>query len=155
MKNMYQRRPYQYRYICYSSVTGQAVWLYQGLSREGMRRKYYRTVESERRRQRQWPKLQQARQENIRLLLSECMDALPILGTLTKAQREAIKTLQQMADDMPEFCSPFLDHDRERRHQNYLEKRRRHYWKDADFRQQERERRRKKPQAGKTAESLL
>lgn len=152
---MYQRRPYQYRYICYSSVTGQAIWIYRGQSREGMRRKYYRTVESERRRQRQWPKLQQARQANICLLLSECMAALPILGTLTKAQREAIKTLQQMADDMPEFCSPFLDHDRERRHQNYLEKRRRHYWKDTDFRQHERERRRKKPQAGKTAESLL
>jgi len=111
-----------------------------------MRRKYYRTVESERKRRRQWPKLQRTRQTNILQMLDECMAALPILGTLTKAQREAIKTLQQMADDMPEFCSPFLDHDRERRHQNYLEKRRRHYWKDADFRQNERERRRKKPQ---------
>ncbi|MCR5680474.1 MAG: hypothetical protein K6G08_09755, partial [Prevotella sp.] len=72
--------------------------------------------------------------------------ALPILGTLTKAQREAIKALQQLIENVPEFCSPFLDHDRERRHQNYLEKRRRRYWKDADFRQHERERRRKKPQ---------
>lgn len=143
---MYNRRPYQYRYICYSRVTGQAVWLYQGQSREGMKRKYYRTVESERKRRRNWPKLQQARQANIRLLLDECMAALPILGTLTKAQREAVKTLQQMANDVPDFYSPFLDHDRERRHQNYLEKRRRHYWKDADFRQHERERRRKKPQ---------
>jgi len=152
---MYQRRPPQYRYICYSKVTGQAVWTYQGQSREGMKRKYYRTVESERKRRRQWPKLRQTRQANIRQLLSECMAALPILGTLTKAQREATKTLQQMADDMPEFCSPFLDHDRERRHQNYLEKRRRHYWKDADFRQHERERRRKKPQTGKVLESVL
>lgn len=143
---MYNRRPYQYRYICYSRVTGQAVWLYQGQSREGMKRKYYRTVESERKRRRQWPKLQQARQTNIRHLLDECMAALPILGTLTKAQREAIKTLQQITSDVPEFCSPFLDHDRERRHQNYLEKRRRRYWKDADFRQHERERRHKKPQ---------
>lgn len=143
---MYQHRPYQYRYICYSRVTGQVVWLYQGQSREGMKRKYYRTVESERKRKRQWPKLQQARQANIRQLLDECMAALPILGTLTKAQREAIKALQQLAENVPEFCSPFLDHDRERRHQNYLEKRRRHYWKDADFRQHERERRRKKPQ---------
>lgn len=143
---MYNRRPYQYRYICYSRVTGQAIWLYQGQSREGMKRKYYRTVENERKRRRQWPKLQQTRQTNIRQLLSESMGAMPILGTLTKAHREAIKTLQQMTDDVAEFCSPFLDHDRERRHQNYLEKRRRHYWKDEDFRQRERERRRKKPQ---------
>lgn len=152
---MYQRRQHQFRYICYSKVTGQAIWLYQGQSREGMKRKYYRTVASERKRRRQWPKLQQTRQANIRQLLDECMAALPILGTLTKAQREAIKTLQQMTDDMPEFCSPFLDHDRERRHQNCLEKRRQRYWKDADFRQHERERRRKKPQAGKTAKSPL
>lgn len=143
---MYQRRKPQYRYICYSKVTGQAVWLYQGQSREGMKRKYYRTVESERKRRRQWPKLQQVRQANIRQLLDECQAALPTIGTLTKAQREAIKTLQQMANDISEFCSPFLDHDRERRHQNYLEKRRQRYWKDADFRQHERERRRKKPQ---------
>lgn len=143
---MYQHRPYQYRYICYSCVTGQAVWVYQGQSKEGMKRKYYRTVAIERKRKQQWPKLQQTRQANIRQLLSECMAALPILGTLTKAQREAIRTLQHMIDNPPEFSSPLLDHDRERRHQNYLEKRRRHYWKDADFRQHERERRRKKPQ---------
>jgi len=145
---MYHRRPPQYRYICYSCVTGQAVWLYQGQSREGMKRKYYRMVEIERKRRRQWPKLQQVRQTNIRYLLDECMAALPILGTLTKAQREAIRMLQQMTGKSPEFCSPFLDHDRERRHQNNLEKRRRRYWKDADFRQHERERRRKKPQTG-------
>ena len=112
---MYHRRPPQYRYICYSSVTGQAVWLYQGQSREGMRRKYYRTVESECKLRRQWPKLLQNRQTNIRQLLGECQAALPILGMLTKTQREAIKTLQQMAGDMPEFCSPLLEHDRERR----------------------------------------
>lgn len=144
---MYNRRPYQYRYICYSRVTGQAVWLYQGQSREGMKRKYYRTVASERKRKQQWARLQQARQTNIRQLLDECQAALPILGTLTNAQREAIRTLQHMIDNPPEFCSPFLDHDRERRHQNYLEKRRRHYWKDVAFRQHERERKRKKPQA--------
>jgi hypothetical protein len=110
-----------------------------------MKKKYYRTVESERKRRRQWPKLQQARQTNIRQLLDECQAALPILGKLTKEQREAIRTLQHMIDNPPEFSSPLLDHDRERRHQNYLEKRRQRYWKDADFRQHERERRRKKP----------
>ncbi len=146
---MYQRRPYQYRYICYSCVTGQAVWVYQGQSRKGMKRKYYRTVASERKRKQQWAKLLKARQANIRHLLDECMAALPILGTLTKEQREAIRTLQHMIDNPPEFSSPLLEHDRERRHQNNLEKRRQRYWKDADFRQRERERKRKKPQTEK------
>lgn len=146
---MYQRRPYQYRYICYSCVTGQAIWLYQGQSREGMKKKYYRTVDIERKRKRQRAKLQRTWQAGIRHLLDECQAALPILGTLTKAQREAIRTLQHMIDNPPEFSSPLLDHDRERRHQNYLEKRRRHYWKDEAFRLHEKERRRKKPQTKK------
>lgn len=143
---MYQRRPYQYRYICYSCVTGQAVWVYQSPSKEGMKRKYYRTVAIERKRKRQWPKRQRIWKDGILNLLDECQAALPILGTLTKAQREAIRTLQHMIDNPPEFSSPMLDHDRERRHQNHLEKRRRRYWKDEAFRQHERERRRKNPQ---------
>lgn len=143
---MYQRRPYQYRYICYSCVTGQAVWIYQGPSKEGMKRKYYRTVAIERKRKRQWPKRQRIWQDGIRHLLDECQAALPILGKLTKEQREAIRTLQHMIDNPPEFSSPLLDHDSERRHQNYLEKRRRRYWKDEAFRLHERERKRKKPQ---------
>jgi len=114
-----------------------------------MKRKYYRTVASERKRKQQWAKLLKVRQANIRHLLDECMTALPILGTLTKEQREAIRTLQHMIDNPPEFSSPLLDHDRERRHQNNLEKRRQRYWKDADFRQHERERKRKKPQTEK------
>ena len=140
---MYHRRPPQYRYICYSCVTGAAVWLYQGQSRQAMKRKYYRTVVTERKRKRQWAKMQQRRTANIKALLDECLAALPILGTLTKAQRESIRYLQSMADAPPEFSSSMLDHDRERRHQNHLEKRRHRYWKDADFRQHERERRRK------------
>ena len=150
---MYNRRPYPYRYICYSRVTGQAVWFYQGQSREGMTRKYYRTVASERKRKRQWAKVIKARQTNIRHLLSECMAELPILGKLTKEQREAAKALQQMAEDLPEFCSPLLDHDRERRHQNYLEKRRRRYWADAEYRRANKMRLRERRQQIKNAEN--
>ena len=137
---MYIRRPYKYRYICYSCVTGQAVWVYQGQSRKAMKRKYYRTVASERKRKRQWAKVIMTRRDNLQRLLDECRAELPILGTLTKDQREAIKTLQQMIDNPPEFSSPFLDHDKERRHQNYLEKRRRRYWADPEYRKANKER---------------
>lgn len=146
---MYHRRPPKYRYICYSCVTGQAVWVYQGQSREGMRKAYQRARRHEVTLERRWSRLMERRRSSILFLLNECMAAIPILGTLTKAQREAIRTLQHMIDNPPEFSSPLLDHDRERRHQNYLEKRRRRYWKDEAFRLHERERRRKKPQTKK------
>lgn len=140
---MYIRRSYQFRYICYSKVTDQAVWVYQGLSRQGMKRKYYRTVAEERKRKRQWAKRIKTCRNNLQHLLNECRAAMCILCTLTKEQREAIKTLQQMTDNPPEFGSPFLDHDRERRHQNYLAKHRNRNYKDEAFRKQERERIRK------------
>ena len=138
---MYSRQP-KYRYICYSCVTGAAVWCYQGQSRQGMKRKYYRTVASERKRRQQYGKLAKTRTANIKALADECQAALPVIAQLTKEQCEAIKLLRQMADNPPEFCSPFLDHDRERRHQIRLEKRRRRYWKDAEYRSADKERKR-------------
>lgn len=132
-----------HREIRYSCVTGEAVWIYCGASNEACRRAYYRTVLLERRRRQQWPGIIRRRTSGITRLLQECLATLPILGTLTAGQREAIKTIRQMIDHLPAFCSPFLEHDRERRHQIHLEKRRRIYWKDAEYRMREKERKRK------------
>ncbi len=126
--------------IKYSCITGQAVWLYTGPTKKAMLRQYYRTVERERKRERQWPKVQQRWRENITRLLDDCIGSLPIMADLTKSQREAIRTLRTMADNPPEFGSPLLDHDRERRHQNRLRQRRQRYWKDTAYRQSEKER---------------
>ena len=126
--------------IRYSCVTGQAVWLYTGPTKAAMTKAYYRTVQRERKRQRQYPKVQQRRQANIRRLLDECIAALPLLGDLTREQKQAIRTLRTMADNPPPFSSPLLEHDRERRHQYRLKLRRQRYWHDADFRKSERER---------------
>lgn len=139
--------------IKYSCITQQAVWLYIGPTKKSMLRAYYRTVERERNRQHQWPKVQQRWRANITRLLDECIASLPLLGTLTKSQREAIRTLRTMADNPPEFSSPLLDHDRERRHQNRLKTRRQRYWKDAAYRQQNKERLRERRQKIKQEEN--
>lgn len=130
--------------IRHSCRTGRAVWIYSGPSKEAAKTAYYRTVKRERERQLRWTAIQRRRVENIKLLLQDCVAALPILSDMTGDQCEAIRILHELADNQQEFSSPFLEHDYERRHQNYLEKRRRKYWRDADFRQHERERRRKK-----------
>lgn len=139
--------------IKYSCITQQAVWLYIGPTKKSMLRAYYRTVERERNRQHQWPKVQQRWRANITRLLDECIASLPLLGTLTKSQREAIRTLRTMADNPPEFSSPLLDHDHERRHQNRLKARRQRYWKDAAYRQQNKERLRERRQKIKQEEN--
>lgn len=126
--------------IRYSCVTGQAVWLYVGQTKKAARRHYYRVVQYERKRQRQWPKVQRQRSANITRLLDDCIAAMPIVGDLSREQREAIRTLRTMADNPPEFVSPLLEHDRERRHQHRLKLRRWRYWRDADYRQQNKDR---------------
>lgn len=132
--------------IKYSCITGQAVWLYVGPTKKSMLRSYYRTVQRERKRQRQWPKVQRQWRANITRLLDECIASMPLMGDLTKNQREAIRTLRTMADNPPEFVSPMLDHDSERRHQNRLKARRERYWKDAEYRRQNKERLRERRQ---------
>lgn len=136
----YTMKPGKVNVIRYHQTTGLAVWLYMGPTKVAMLRAYYRSVERERRRKRQWPKVQQRRQANIRHLLDECIAALPMIGDLTREQREAIKTLRRMADTPPEFNSPLLEYDRERRHQRALLLRRQRYWKDAEYRRQNKER---------------
>ena len=71
---------------------------------------------------------------------------LQVLAYCAQSEREAIRTLRTMADNPPEFVSPMLDHDSERRHQNRLKARRERYWKDAEYRRQNKERLRERRQ---------
>jgi hypothetical protein len=112
---MYQRRPYQFRYICYSCVTGQAVWFYQGQSRKAMLRAYQRVRRREIALERRWPRMVERRRTSILFLLNECMAEIPILGKLTKEQREAAKTLQYLADNQPKYYTEFYNHIRAER----------------------------------------
>ena len=112
---MYQRRPPKYRYICYSCVTGQAVWVYQGQSRKGMLKAYQRVRRREIALERRWPRMMERRRASILFLLNECLAAIPILGKPTKEQREAAKTLQYLADNPPKYYSGFYNHIRSER----------------------------------------
>ena len=107
---MYYRRPPKYRYICYSCLTGQAVWLYQGQSQEGMRRAYIRVRRYEIALERRWQRMMNRRSANILHLLEECRAAIPICGNITREQREAIKTLQYLANNPPKYYTDFYNH---------------------------------------------
>lgn len=112
---MYHRRPPKYRYICYSCVTGQAVWVYQGQSRKAMLKAYQRVRRREIALERRWPRMMECRRASILFLLNECMAEIPILGKLTKEQREAAKTLQCLADNPPKYYTGFYNHIRAER----------------------------------------
>lgn len=112
---MYHRRPPKYRYICYSCVTGQAVWFYQGQSHKAMLRAYQRVRRREIALERRWPRMMKRRQASILFLINECLAAIPILGKPTKEKREAAETLQYLADNPPKYYTGFYNHIRAER----------------------------------------
>lgn len=107
---MYHRRPPKFRYICYSCVTGQAVWLYQGQSREGMIKALRRAARKEQVRARRFQCVIARRAQSIQGLLDECLAAIPILGKLTKEQREAVRRLKAIIAEKQERYSAFYYH---------------------------------------------
>ena len=129
--SVYKRRPPKVTVIKYSCVTGQAVWLYRGQSIAGMRKMYWRARRWEIALERRWKRVMQRREKRILQLLDECQAALPILGELTKEQREAIRTLRRLAANPPKYYTAFYNHVR-------TERRRRK--RDHEIRQKMRER---------------
>ena len=115
MPSVYHRRPPKVIVIRYSCTTGKAVWLYRGQSDLGMRLAYWTARRKEIALERRWPLMMKRRRERILRLLDECTAALPILGELTKEQRQAIRTLRQIADNAPKYDSSFYNHVRTER----------------------------------------
>lgn len=116
-----------------SCTTGQPVWLYAG-TRAGISRAYYRACKKESTRVRWWCNRLKRRQQNIRLVLDELIGSLPILGTVTKQQRKALRELRSIANE-PVACDTAF-------HSNFLtERRRREQHCEQMRRQREREQR--------------
>lgn len=108
---MYKKRPPIVTVIRYSCITGKAVWLYRGQSHEGARKAYQRAAKKEQTRARwAWGRMVSERQKNIKHLLDECLAAMPIMGDMTKEQRDAVKQLKNAAEQVPERYSDFYRH---------------------------------------------
>jgi len=97
-------------YICYSCITGEPVWVYQGQSLAGRDKAYQRSRKKEVALARHWPVIKQRWQDNVLHLLEECMSRLPIFGSLTKDQRAAVRELRRMAGRPPQYHSGFYNH---------------------------------------------
>lgn len=123
----YIKRPPKVTVIRYSCVNGKAVWLYRGQSHEGARKAYQRAAKKEQTRARwTWKRTESERSKNIQHLLDECLAAMPILGDMTKEQRDAVKRLKDIIQRKPERYSDFYKHlQGERRRRDYDRKIRR------------------------------
>lgn len=109
--------------ICYSCITGKAVWLYQGPSKQAARAAYRRACEREIQRVRAWSKRSAERKANIKRLLGECMGDIPITASMTDEQDAAAKLLLSMSGRTVPFCRDFYEHIMEERRRHDEDKR--------------------------------
>lgn len=96
--------------ICYSCVTGEAVWLYQGPTRQAARVAYRRACERELKRVHEWDKMIAERKANIKRLLSDCMAEIPISASMTLGQQTAARQLLSIAGSAFPCCRDFYNH---------------------------------------------
>lgn len=113
--------------IRYSCLTGQAVWLYQGPSKQAARAAYRRACEREIKRVRLWRKMIEARKANIMHVIETCMADKPIITGMTPEQKVAAKKLLAMAkEECPcqrEFYNHIMEERRRRENDRLLRER--------------------------------
>lgn len=84
-----------------NGMTGRAVWLYQGSSKEGARKAYERVRRKESTRVRWWKNRMKRRAKTILTFLDKLLAALPMTGGIPPEKRQAIRDLQRLADNPP------------------------------------------------------
>ena len=97
-----------------SCLTGEAVWVYRGPSREAARRAYWRACKREIQRVKDWGRTAAERVAAIRKLATDCTSRLAG-KVLTPAQEEAIRQLKTIEKKLPEYHCAFYDHIMEER----------------------------------------
>ena len=98
------------RIIRRSCLTGQAVWVIPGRSRETDRVRYWRVCRKEMERVRKWAAKVERRRSNIMRMLAGVTANLPALGDVPPAVADAMKVLRRMAAKEPELDRSFYDH---------------------------------------------
>ena len=101
--------------IIRSCLTGRAVWIYRGPSREAMQKAYQRACKKEIERMRNWSERMAQRTARITRFLTDLLADKPIDAELTPEQQEAAKELQAISKKQLEDRSEFYDHIMEER----------------------------------------
>lgn len=109
--------------IRYSCLTGKAVWLYQGPSKQAARAAYRRACERELSRVRMWKKISDKYKVYMRNILDAHMVTIPITSELTDAQKKAARQLLRIANEPYPCYLEFYNHIIEERRQREENKR--------------------------------
>lgn len=97
-------------FIRWSCLTGKAVWVYLGPSEDSAKKAYSRAWHCEVKRVRKWAEIVATRMANVKKLLNDCMQHLPINAELTPQQQQAIRQLLSIAHQTTDGRSEFYLH---------------------------------------------
>ncbi len=98
-----------------SCLTGKAVWIYRGPSKNAARIAYWRACKKEIDRVKHWGNVVAQQCSNAARFLADCMAEIPINAELTPEQAEAARKLQSIAKREKECYRDFYEHIMEER----------------------------------------
>lgn len=112
-------------FIRRSCITGKVVWIYIGPSEPSAVKAYCRARCSELKRFSKWAETVTYRMANVKRLLNDCMQHLPINAELTPQQQQAVRQLLSIAKQTLSGRSEFYEHimEENRRKQQDVSKR--------------------------------
>lgn len=116
------KKDYNILQILRSCITGTAVWIYRGPSREAARKAYWRACRREAERVRGMAARAAQRKANIMRLLNDCLAGQPITADLPPEKRAAARRLLAIADEKPVARSEFYNHFMEERRRRKKER---------------------------------
>lgn len=112
---MFKKKLHNITIILKSCLTGKAVWIYQGASRDAARVAYWRACRKEMERVRRMADAAARRKANIMRMLTELTDGMPAISELPPEKKQLAKQLVALSEKAPATGSAFYEHIMEER----------------------------------------
>ena len=107
---MVNKKTYNVTVILKSCITGRAVWIYRGPSRNAARLAYWRACRKEVERVRRWTEAAERRKANITRILTELTAGMPATAELPPEKRQLAKQLLSLSEKKIPAGGAFYDH---------------------------------------------
>lgn len=107
---MFKNKIHSVTIILKSCLTGKAVWIYRGPSRNAARLAYWRACRKEVERVRRWTEAAERRRANIMRILTELTAGMPAIAELPPEKRQLAKQLLSLSEKKIPAGGAFYDH---------------------------------------------
>ena len=112
---MFKNKIHSVTIILKSCLTGKAVWIYRGASKNAARKQYWKACHHEMERMKRWTEQAAQRKENIMRILTELTDGMPAISELPPEKKQLARQLLALSEKSLPAGGAFYEHIMEER----------------------------------------